>query len=423
MLSQEVKAEAENPYEVALKQLKLASEIGNIDPWILDMLSVPKKIIQVSVPVKMDDGRLEVFTGYRVQHNDARGPYKGGIRYHQMVTLDEVKALAMWMTWKTAVADLPYGGAKGGVVVDPKKLSAGEVERLTRRYAAMIADEIGPYKDIPAPDVNTGPQTMAWIMDTYSAIKGYSVPEVVTGKPLSVGGSYGRTEATGRGVSICAREAARIKGLKLQGATVAVQGFGNVGYYAAHILSKEMGARIIAISDSSTTLYSAQGIDPDKALEHKEKYGELKGYKEAEVIEPAELFSLPVDVIVPAAVEGQINKRIADGIQAKIIVEGANGPTDTEADEVLREKDVLVVPDILANSGGVIVSYFEWLQNLHREKWDLSEVNSKLEEKMVGAFNEVVKTSQKHSTTMRLGALVLGVGKVADTIKTLGLFP
>ncbi|HEV51756.1 MAG TPA: glutamate dehydrogenase, partial [Thermoprotei archaeon] len=226
-----------------------------------------------------------------------------------------------------------------------------------------------------------------------------------------------------RGVSICAREAARIKGLKLQGATVAVQGFGNVGYYAARILSKEMGAKVVAISDSSTTLYSPQGIDPDKALEHKEKYGELKGYKEGEVIEPAELFSLPVDVIVPAAVEGQINKRIADGIQAKIIVEGANGPTDTEADEVLREKDVLVVPDILANSGGVIVSYFEWLQNLHREKWDLSEVNSKLEEKMVGAFNEVVKTSQKHSTTMRLGALVLGVGKVADTIKTLGLFP
>ncbi len=423
MLSNEVRTEAENPYAVALKQLELAAEIASIDQWILNMLSIPKKIIEVAVPVKMDDGRLEVFTGYRVQHNDARGPYKGGIRYHQMVTLDEVKALAMWMTWKAAVADIPYGGAKGGVIVNPKKLSMGEIERLTRRYAAMIADEIGPYKDIPAPDVNTGPQTMAWIMDTYSTIKGYSVPEVVTGKPLSVGGSYGRTEATGRGVSICVREAARMIGLKLQGATVAIQGFGNVGYYAAHILSKEIGAQIVAISDSSATLYSPKGIDPDKALAYKEKNGELKGFEGGEVIDPAELFRLPVDVIIPAAIEGQINKRVAEEIQARLIVEGANGPTDVEADNVLKEKKVLVVPDILANSGGVIVSYFEWLQNLHRERWELSVVNTRLEDKMVSSFNEVVKTSEKFNTTMRLGALVLGVGKVADTIKTLGLFP
>ena len=423
LLTEERNSVAENPYEVALTQLKLASELASIDPWVVEMLRTPKKVLQVAVPVKMDNGELKVFTGYRVQHNDARGPYKGGIRYHQNVTLDEVKALAMWMTWKTAVVDLPYGGAKGGVVVNPKGLSQGELERLTRRYTAMISDEIGPYRDVPAPDVNTGPQTMAWIMDTYSIIKGYSVPEVVTGKPISVGGSYGRNEATGRGVSICVREAASRVGIRVKGSKIAIQGFGNVGYNAAHILKEEMGASVVAISDSEVTLYSPDGIDPDKALQYKQKNGSLSGYPGARPIEPKEIFGLPVDVVIPAAIEGQIDEKVASQVKAKIIVEGANGPTDTKADEVLREKGVLLVPDILANAGGVIVSYFEWLQNLHRERWDLGTVNSKLEEKMVRSFKEVVDASEKYKTTMRLGALVLGVGKVADAIKTLGLFP
>lgn len=423
MLTNESKVTEENPYQVALAQLKLASEISKVDPWIVEMLKTPKKVIEVAVPVKMDDGNLRVFTGYRVQHNDARGPYKGGIRYHPNVTVDEVKALSMWMTWKTAVVDLPYGGAKGGIVVNPKELTKGELERLTRRYTTMILDEIGPYRDVPAPDVNTNPQIMAWIMDTYSTIKGYSVPEVVTGKPLSVGGSAGRNEATGRGVSICVREAASAIGIKLSGAKVAIQGFGNVGYNAASILRNEMGVNVVAISDSESTLYFPEGINPDKAFEYKEKNGSLRGYPGASQIDPSELFSLPVDIIIPAAIEGQINKRTAESIRAKIIVEGANGPTDIDADEVLREKEVLLVPDILANAGGVMVSYFEWLQNLHREKWDLNTVNSKLEEKMVYSFKEVSRVTQNYDTTMRLGALVLGVGKVADAIKTLGLFP
>ncbi|HVP93410.1 MAG TPA: Glu/Leu/Phe/Val dehydrogenase [Acidobacteriota bacterium] len=408
--------------EVAHEQLEIAADKLKLAPEIHQMLKYPKRSLIVSITIKMDNGCPCVFQGCRVQHWDARGPFKGGIRYHPNVTLEEVTALAMWMTWKCAVVDIPYGGAKGGVCCNPKEMSKGELERLTRRYTSLLLDFIGPYRDVPAPDVYTDAQTMAWIMDTYSQFKGYSTPECVTGKPISVGGSEGREEATSRGVVICAREATKALDMKLKGATVAVQGYGNVGYHAAKI-SYDMGCKIVAVSDSAGGIYCQKGLNPYEVYKHKSKTGSVIDYKGCENITNAELLETKCDILIPAALENQITKSNADKIKAKIVAEGANGPTTPEADKILYEKDIMLIPDILANSGGVTASYFEWVQNLTREHWTLEDVNRKLENKMVKAFNDVYKLTKKEESDMRTGALVLGVGRVAEAIKTLGLWP
>jgi glutamate dehydrogenase/leucine dehydrogenase len=410
------------PYGVALEQLKLAAEKLNLEPGIHEMLKVPKRSLTVSITITMDNCYCGVFQGCRVQHWDARGPFKGGIRYHPNVTLDEVTALSMWMTWKCAVMDIPYGGAKGGICCNPKEMSRGELERLTRRYTAMIFDFIGPYRDVPAPDVYTDAQTMAWMMDTYSQIKGYSVPECVTGKPISVGGSEGRAEATSLGVDICAREAAKSIGLKFKGATVAVQGFGNVGWNAAKI-AHDWGAKVVAVSDSAGGIYNLKGLDPYKVNEHKAKTGSVANFKGAENVTNEEVLETKCDILIPAALENQLTGANADKVKAKIVAEGANGPTTPEADRILCEKGILLVPDILANAGGVTASYFEWVQNLEREHWTVEEVNTKLEAKMISAFNDVYKQGKTEKCEMRTAALMLGVKRVADAIKTLGLWP
>ncbi len=414
--------EDQTALSVALEQLKIAAEKLTLDPGIHEMLKRPKRSLIVSITMKMDNGETGVFTGCRVQHNGARGPFKGGIRYHPNVTLDEVTALAMWMTWKCAVADIPYGGAKGGVCCNPKEMSKGELERLTRRYTSLLLDFIGPYHDVPAPDVYTDAQTMAWIMDTYSQFKGYSVPECVTGKPISVGGSEGRAEATSRGVVLCARESAKKLGLELNGATIAVQGYGNVGWNAAKI-AHSMGCKIVAVSDSRGGVYCSEGLDPHGMYEYKSRTGSVVDYKGCENITNKELIETKCDILIPAALENQITKANADKIKAKIVAEGANGPTTPEADKVLHEKGIFLVPDILANSGGVTVSYFEWVQNLTREHWTLEEVNRKLEDKIVRAFNDVYKVAKQEESDMRTAALMLGVGRVGEAIKTLGLWP
>jgi glutamate dehydrogenase/leucine dehydrogenase len=408
--------------DVACEQLSIAAEKLGLEPEIHEMLRYPKRSLIVSITVKMDDGSLGVFSGCRVQHWDARGPFKGGIRYHPNVTLSEVTALAIWMTWKCAVVDIPYGGAKGGVCCNPKKMSKGELERLTRRYTSLLLDFIGPYRDVPAPDVYTDAQTMAWIMDTYSQFKGYSVPECVTGKPISIGGSEGREEATSLGAVICAREAAKRVGLKLKGATVAVQGFGNVGWNAAKI-AHDMGCKIVAVSDSVGGIHNPKGLDPRKVYEHKSKTGSVVNFKGSKKITNEELLETKCDILIPAALENQITRANADRIKAKIVTEGANGPTTPEADRVLYEKGTTLVPDILANSGGVTGSYFEWVQNLTREHWALEEVNRKLENKMVKAFNDVCSLAMKEKSDMRTAALMLGIGRVADAIRTFGLWP
>jgi glutamate dehydrogenase (NAD(P)+) len=407
---------------VALEQLKIAAEKLDLDPGMHAMLAHPKRSLIISVTVKMDNGKMGVFTGCRVQHWDARGPFKGGIRYHPNVTLDEVTALSMWMTWKCAVVDIPYGGAKGGICCNPKKMSKGELERMTRRYTSLLYDFIGPHRDVPAPDVYTDAQTMAWIMDTYSQITGYSVPECVTGKPISIGGSEGREQATSLGVDICAREAAKHLDLKLKRATVAVQGYGNVGMNAAKI-AYDMGCKIIAVSDSIGGIYNPKGLNPYKVYEHKSKTGSVVKFKGSESMANEELLETKCDILIPAALENQIAKANADNIKAKIVAEGANGPTTPEADKILHEKGIILIPDILANSGGVTTSYFEWVQNLTREHWTVEEVNRKLENKMVKAFNDVCKISQKEKCDMRTAALMLGVGRVAEAVKTLGLWP
>src|ERR1700722_4775730 len=411
-----------NPFENALEQLDIAGQYLKLEPGVRDVLRQPKRIVEVSLPVKMDDGSTHVFTGYRVQYNDARGPFKGGIRYHPGVTLDEVKALSAWMTWKCSVADIPFGGAKGGVVCDPKKMSQGEIERLTRRYTVAISDIIGPERDIPAPDVYTNAQVMAWILDTYSLIKGHAVPGVVTGKPISLGGSLGRDTATGRGAAFCTREAAKVLKVSLKGATVAVQGYGNAGSNYALIL-EGMGAKIVAVSDSQGGIFDKKGLDARKVLAYKEKGGSVVGYPGAEPVTNEELLQTRCDFLCPAALENAIPKEVAEGVKARAIVECANGPTTPEADRVLDEKGVFLVPDILANSGGVIVSYLEWVQNLGRLYWTEDVVNSRLEEKMTGAFRAVHKEAQKHGVSMRTGALIVGVGRVADAVGTLGLWP
>jgi len=411
-----------NPLDAAQHQLSIAVEHLVLDAGIHEVLKQPKRALIVSLPVKMDDGKVKVFSGCRVQHNDARGPFKGGIRYHPDVTLNEVTALAMLMTWKCAVVDIPYGGAKGGVCCYPKEMSRGELERLTRRYAIMILDLIGPYRDVPAPDVYTDEQTMAWIMDTYSSFKGYSVPESVTGKPLILGGFEQREEATSMGVVFCIREAVKHLRMKVKDSPVVVQGFGSVGWNAARILH-EQGYRVVAVSDSRGGIYNSKGINPIKVFEHKGKIGSVLGYKDAKPVTNEELLELPCEILVPAALENQITKANANKLKAKIVAEAANAPTTPEADKVLKERGIFLIPDILANSGGVTSSYFEWVQNLTRERWSEREANKKLEDMMVKAFDEVYQISKKREVDMRTAALMLGVGRVAEAVKTLGLWP
>jgi glutamate dehydrogenase (NAD(P)+) len=386
------------------------------------VLREPRRELIVHFPVKMDDGSVQVFTGYRVQHNLGRGPAKGGIRYHQDVSLDEVKALAMWMTWKCAVVGIPYGGGKGGVIVDPKKLSLKELEGLTRRYATEISIIIGPEKDIPAPDVNTNAQTMAWIMDTYSMHVGYTVPGVITGKPIALGGSEGRTEATARGAVYCIIEAASHRGLDLKKARVAVQGFGNAGSIAARLIRDE-GATVIAVSDSVGGIHAPGGLDVDRVIAWKKEHGTVQGFPGTVDITNAELLEVDCDILIPAALENQITSRNADNIKASIVAEAANGPTTPEADEILFRKGVFTIPDILCNAGGVTVSYFEWVQDLNRDFWNEAEVNEKLKGIMVKAFHDTLMMALKESVNMRTAAYLLAVQRVADATAMRGLYP
>ncbi|HXH21353.1 MAG TPA: Glu/Leu/Phe/Val dehydrogenase [Dehalococcoidia bacterium] len=414
----------ENPFELATAQLRKVGELFALDPNLIRVLSQCKKAVEVSIPVQMDDGSIEVFLGYRVTHNIARGPSKGGIRYHPDVTLDEVKALAMWMTWKCAVVNLPYGGAKGGVIVDPRSLSDGELERLTRRYASEISIIISPEMDVPAPDLGTDPRVMAWIMDTYSMHHGHSTPGVVTGKPVVIGGSRGRYEATGRGVLFITQEACKRRGIPLEGQTVAIQGFGNVGGVAARLLA-QAGARIVAVSDSRGGIYKPEGLDVESLYAHRLAGGQLGEHPGADHnhITNAELLELPVDILIPAALEGQVTELNAGKVQAKMIVEAANGPVTPRADEILSARGIYVVPDIVANAGGVVVSYFEWVQDLQSFFWEESEVNTRLQRIMVNAFNEVSTLAHARSLRLREAAYVVAVQRVVDAITARGIYP
>jgi glutamate dehydrogenase (NAD(P)+) len=411
-----------NPHRIAQIQFDIAAEYLKLDQGLRQVLRTPRRILEVSIPTKMDNGQVKVFTGFRVQHNVARGPAKGGIRYHPNVTLDEVKALASWMTWKTATVNLPYGGAKGGVICDPKRMSKSEIERMTRRFASEILPLIGPEEDIPAPDVYTDAQTMAWIMDTYSMTKGYSALGVVTGKPVSLGGSEGRKEATARGCLVVCEEACKVKKINLRGASVAIQGFGNAGSIAAKLFT-EKKARVIAISDSRGGVFNSRGIDPLKAMRYKERAGTVVGMPGTSRISNDDLLTVKCDILIPAALENSITLNNVDQIKAKIVAEAANGPTTPHADEVLARKGIMVLPDILANAGGVTVSYFEWVQDLQGFFWAEGEVNAKLETVMRRAFQEVHEMMRKHRTHMRTGAYVLAVGRVAEATLVRGLFP
>jgi glutamate dehydrogenase (NAD(P)+) len=404
-----------------LQEFEVANRYLNLDPGIFRILTRPKRQIIVACPVQMDNGSIEVFTGYRVQYNITLGPAKGGIRYHPNVTLDEVAALAAWMTWKCAVAQLPFGGGKGGVVCDPARMSKRELEALTRRYTAEIIDSIGPEKDVPAPDVNTNEQIMAWFMDTYSMHVGHTSTAVVTGKPIEMGGSLGRREATGRGVTIIARESARHLGFDLKGARVAVQGFGNVGSVAADLMA-DHGAKIIAVTDWKSGVYNANGLDIDKLIAYNQEHRTVDKFPDAEVITNQDLFKLDVEVLIPAALEEQITAANMRDIKAKLIIEGANGPTTPEAHKYLHERGVFIVPDILANAGGVTVSYFEWVQDRYGYFWEEHEVNYRLEAKMVQAFKEVLQTAQKFNVDMRVAAYIVAINRVATVTKMRGMY-
>jgi glutamate dehydrogenase (NAD(P)+) len=413
---------AEDPWAMAQQQLRRVCRFMEIGDNMLNVLLECKKAVAVSIPVRMDDDSVQTFEGFRVTHNVARGPSKGGIRYHPRVTLDETKALAMWMTWKCALMGLPFGGAKGGVVCNPKLLSVSELERLTRRYTTEIINLIGPEVDIPAPDVGTSAREMAWIFDTYSMNKGYSVLGVVTGKPLTVGGSLGRVEATGRGAVYCVREAIRKRGERLAGLRVAVQGVGNVGSNVARILAGD-GATIVALSDSTSGIHNPDGIDVDAALEHKREAGTLVGANGTEEITNEELLVIDCDVLAPCALEQVITRENADRVKASIVCEGANGPTTPEADQILDDRGVLVLPDVLANAGGVVVSYFEWVQGLQEYFWSEGEVNAKLNDIVTRAFHETWRLHEERGLSMRDAAYSLAVGRVAEATITRGLYP
>jgi glutamate dehydrogenase/leucine dehydrogenase len=412
-----------NPFQIALKQLEEAAKILNLDKGMFDVLSHPKRVLTVSIPVKMDDGSMRVFTGYRSQHNDARGPYKGGIRYHPDVTIDEVKALSMWMTWKCAIADIPYGGGKGGIICNPKEMSENELERMTRRFAYMISDIIGPHTDIPAPDVYTGGKEMAWIMDTYSALKGNFVqPELITGKPIPIGGSLGRNEATGRGLAYTVREAAKELGINMKESTTVVQGFGNAGQFSSKLV-QDQGGKVIAASDTQGAIINSEGISADALMKHKKETGSVVGFDGSRSISNEELLETECTILIPAALENQITKNNAGKIKAKIVAEAANGPTTPEADEVLYENGILVIPDILANGGGVTVSYFEWLQNLRRDYWTEEEVNNRLDKNITKSFHDVYDAHKKYNVDMRKAATLLAINRVAEATKIRGIWP
>jgi glutamate dehydrogenase (NAD(P)+) len=412
----------ESVYAMAVQQLNIAADRLGLDDSTRGYLSSCKRVTEVQFPVKMDNDKVKMFTGYRVQHNVLRGPAKGGVRFHPDVTVDEVKALAMWMTWKCATVGIPYGGGKGGVICDPQTMSAGELERMTRRYTVSISNIIGPEYDIPAPDVNTNAQTMAWMMDTYSNIQGYSIPAVVTGKPLSIGGSLGRREATGRGVLFTIREAANTLNWNLKGKTVIVQGCGNVGGTAAALLEQD-GCKVIGLGDWKGGVYDPKGIDVGKALKCVQENGTVTELTSCEKITNSELLELSCDILVPAAIEKQITEANAGKIKAKMIAEGANGPTTPEADSILFDRGITVLPDILTNAGGVTVSYFEWVQDLQAHFWTEDEINAKLEQIMKRSFGEVYAMRQKHNVNMRLAAYMLAVSRVAEALWIRGIFP
>jgi glutamate dehydrogenase/leucine dehydrogenase len=411
-----------NAYDVALENFDLAADALELEDNVRAMIKYPERILCVTVPVRMDTGKILRFEGYRVQHSTTRGPAKGGIRYHPNVTVDEVKALATWMTWKCAVVNIPFGGGKGGVTCNPKEMSIGEIERLTRRYASAILPLIGPAQDIPAPDVYTTPQIMAWIMDTYSMTKGYPVPGVVTGKPICLGGSLGRNEATGRGVFYTVLSSCEQLGIPVKEARVVVQGFGNAGSIAAHLLDSAQ-AVVIGASDSRTAIYNRHGLDIPKLITHKERTGSLKGFPAAEQITAEELLSLECEILIPAALENTITEQNAHTIRTRIVAEAANGPVTPEGDRILHQKGVFLIPDILCNAGGVTVSYFEWVQDEQHLFWDAQDVYNRLERVMKTSFGEVFKIHVDHKATMRLAANMLGIGRVAEAVKLRGLYP
>jgi len=411
-----------NAYEVALENFDLAADALELDDSVRAMIKYPERVLIVSVPVRMDTGQIVRFEGFRVQHNTSRGPAKGGIRYHPDVTVDEVKALATWMTWKCAVVNIPFGGGKGGVTCNPKALSMGELERLTRRYATAILPLIGPEKDIPAPDVYTTPQIMAWIMDTYSMNMGYPVPGVVTGKPISLGGSLGRNEATGRGVYYTVLASCEHLGIPAAGARAVVQGFGNAGSIAAMLLDRA-GFQVLAVNDTRGAIYNAKGLDIPAVMAFKEKTGSVMGFAGSEPVRPAEMLALECEVLVPAALEGAITEENANTIRARIVAEAANGPVTPEADRILDRRGAFLIPDILCNAGGVTVSYFEWVQDENHLFWDEQDVNLRLEKVMTRAFREVLKIQMDRKVSMRLAANIVGIGRVAEAVKIRGLYP
>lgn len=412
-----------NPLDNMLAQMSAARPYADIDDNVFERLKYPERTLKVTLPITRDDGSVEVYEGFRCQFDSARGPYKGGVRFHPTVTREEVEALAGWMSWKTALMDLPYGGAKGGVIVDPQDLSDREIENLTRRYTEGIRRMIGPDMDVPAPDINTGPQTMAWMMDTYSMYKGYVVPDVVTGKPLSVGGTAGRVEATGRGVAITADHAFEYFDRDLSEATIAVQGFGNVGSIAARLLDLR-GADIVAISDVTGGVYNADGLDIGALETHLERSHGVAGFSGGEAIANDELLRLDVDVLCPAALENVITKDVAEELRANLVLEAANGPTTVAADEILRERDIPVLPDILTNAGGVIVSYLEWVQNSQQYSWELEEVNAELERRISKAFQDTVDTfAERETPDLRTAAYTVALERVGDAHQIRGLFP
>jgi glutamate dehydrogenase (NAD(P)+) len=411
-----------NSFRISMRQFDTAADKCGLEPDLREVLRRPRRALTLSLPVKMDDGSIRVFDGYRVQHSNARGPCKGGIRYHPGVTYDEVKALAAWMTWKCAIVNIPFGGAKGGIVCDPHKLSKSELERLTRRYAYEISPIIGPHQDIPAPDVYTDSQVMAWIMDTYSMTHGASSPGVVTGKPTFLGGSFGRNEATARGCMFVIRSACEVTGVKLNRATVAIQGFGNAGAIAAELVGQQ-GAIIIAVSDTRGGILNRAGLDVAALLEHKAKTGSVVGFPNSDPISNGALLELQCDILIPAALENQITLENVDLIKARIVAEAANGPTTPDADVILHQRGVMVIPDILANAGGVTVSYFEWVQDLQELFWDEDDVNRRLERVMVKAFVDVHSTAKKYNVDMRTGAYILAINRVATATRSRGIWP
>lgn len=413
-------AEELNPFKIAQEQLDKAAKVMNLDPALHMILREPMRIIEVQIPVKMDDGSSKLFRGFRVLYNNARGPAKGGIRYHPNETLDTVKALSAWMTWKTSLANIPYGGAKGGIICDPEKLSKAELERLSRGYIRAIARFIGPDIDVPAPDVFTTPEIMAWMMDEYEKIMGHNAPGVITGKPLAVGGSLGRMDSTARGGMYLLREAAKMMKLDLKKATVAIQGHGNVGQYAHKLAGELLGAKVVAVGDVYGAIYNEKGLDYNEVQKFKEKTGSVSNFPGAKKITNSELLELKVDILIPAALENQITAANADRIRPKIMLELANGPTTPEADLILAKNKVLVIPDFLANSGGVIVSYFEWVQNINGYYWTEEEVYSRLDQKMTGAFADVMKTAEEYKVDTRTAAYVVAVKRVADAVKARG---